>query len=131
MKLKPDTDGGDYATMIAASSMTTGEIHWETLKKAGFKTDNVIAFLKALRKRHGKWPLAVFWDNQSSFKSNDVKYAASDLDIVLIYNIPARPDLNGMENVWVHVKADYRHNKMKHLLAGLSWDHELLAIQAV
>lgn len=124
MKLKYGTSGDEYVTAIAAATETTGELHYSTLKGRGFRKEDVVAFFRILKRFYGKTPLAIFMDNQSSFKANIVKYAATDLDIVLLYNIPARPDFNGVEGIWFHVKSYYGLEKKKYLMAGKHWDNE-------
>ena len=52
-----------------------------------------------------------------------MKAAAADLDIVLIYNVPYRPDFNGVENLWTHAKAEFKAKKLGHIMAGLLWDN--------
>ena len=43
-------------------------------------------------------------------KSN--KEIARDLDIALVFNVPYRPEFNGIENVWAHAKAAFRQRKL-------------------
>ena len=44
----------------------------------------------------------------------------------MLYNLPYRPDLNGIERVWSHLKAKYRCLKVACLCHGDSFDHKLL-----
>ena len=68
-------------------------------------------FLKQLKASCKQHHITFFCDNGSCFKAKDTKRAANDLGITLIYNLPYRPDINGMENVWTHVKAAYTTKK--------------------
>ena len=60
-----------------------------------------------------------------------MKAAAADLDIVLIYNVPYRPDFNGVENLWTHAKAEYKARKLGHIMTGLSWNNQHEAEAAI
>ena len=110
--------------MLAAASQETGELHYMTLRDRGFRKDDVIAFLKILKLNFKHVHLAILLDNHMSFKSKDVMTAAYDLDIVLLYQIPERPEFNGMKDIWTHVYAHYGHEKGKYLNGGRSWDNQ-------
>jgi hypothetical protein len=47
---------------------------------------------------------AVFWDNASIHKTKEVQASAKRLGIPLLYNLPYRPDLNGIELHWRRCK---------------------------
>ena len=132
LRLKPGVSGGKYVSLLGAASAQNGAFHWELKEGSGMKKEDIVEFLAKLRKGYGPTtPLAVFLDNASCHKANVVKAAANDLGIALIYNLPYRADLNGIENVWVHVKASYRTKKVKHLMAGVSWSNKDLVIEVL
>ena len=131
MRLKPGVEGGKYVAMFGAASASDGVLHYETKVGAGIRKEDIVPFFTKLKKYYGKHKLAVFLDNASSHKALIVKQAAADLGIVLIYDVPYRPDLNGLENVWVHVKNNYRYKKTRHLMAGQSWDNEKLVKECI
>ena len=48
--------------------------------------------------RSRKW--GVFWDNCPSHKAVTVKNWLEKNDVPVIHNLPYKPALNGVENVW-------------------------------
>ena len=68
-------------------------------------------FIDALKRFHTKMngdKYALFLDNASIHKAKDTKYMAEEWGIPLIYNVPYRPDFNGIEFVWGWAKQCYR-----------------------
>ena len=108
MRLNPAAKGGKYIAVMGAASPGDGILHYRTLVGEGFKQDNLIAFMKDLKNVYKPKRIAVFMDNARFHTTDNVKRAATDLGITLIYNLKYRPDLNGLEDVWTHVKAAYK-----------------------
>lgn len=131
MRLKAGTGGDQYISVLAGCSADDGYLHTFIAEKRGVRHDDVIRFIKQLKKLCPKHEIAIFCDNGSIFTANDVKYTAADLGVTLIYNIPYRPDFNGMENIWAHVKTHYRSRKREHILAGMSWTNKTLVLEAL
>ena len=131
MRLKAGTDGGGYVSCLAAATAQDGFIHYMTKERAGIKKEDVIVFLKTLKKNSPSHNIVVFCDNGSCFTANDTKYAANDLGVTILYNLPYRPDFNGMENVWRQVKAHYRNKIVAHLCSGVSWKNSDLVTESI
>ena len=68
------------------------------------------------------------WDNCAIHKSWEVKHwlAENDPEMQLIYNIPYRPDLNGIELVWKDCKQRYRARVDYYKANNVSFDHQAL-----
>lgn len=49
---------------------------------------------------------------------------AYDLDIPLIFNMPYRPEFNGIENLWAHAKAQYKRMMLGNHAMGKSWKNQ-------
>ena len=131
MRLKPGVSGGPYVSMFGAASASDGVLHYETKVGAGIRKEDIVPFLAKLKRYYGKHKLAIFLDNGSSNKALMVKHAAADLGIVLIYDVPYRPDLNVLENVWVHLKNNYRYKKTRYLMAGQSWNNDKVVKECI
>jgi hypothetical protein len=100
----------NYVCCMAAISAQHGLRH-AVYKYAAYKAVDVVEFLKRLRELDGpQAKIAVFWDNASIHKAKVTKDRAADpdIDIKLIWNLPYRPDLNGIEFFWGDVKLHYR-----------------------
>ena len=54
--------------------------------------------------------MALFFDNARMHRARSVQALANspEIDIELIWNCPYRPDLNGIEKVWLKAKRLYK-----------------------
>ena len=68
------------------------------------KKENIILFLKSIRKSNPEKPIMVILDNFRSHHSKAVKESAESLNIKLIFLPPYSPDLNPIEFIWKSVK---------------------------
>jgi transposase len=99
-------------------------------KYTAFDSDDVVNFLLRMRELHKPDDkIAVFLDNASIHKSKATQARAADPDIniKLIYNIPYRPDLNGIEFFWGYAKRAYRKHLMQYKAEGIRFDNFGLA----
>ena len=97
----------------------------------GYKKEDVWHFLKVLKARYGKVKFAVFLDNATIHTSDATRLYASDLGIPLIFNLPYRPEYNGLENLWLHTKAEYKTTVLAWRYQGVSWDNAELAAKLI
>ena len=85
-----------------------GVLVLETIERTedhkGFDRYDMIGILRKLRDRLPEGNIALFWDNASIHKAKDTVEAADELFIAPFYNIPYRPEYNGTENLWGHMK---------------------------
>ena len=92
--------------IVVVGGVSNGNIHYK-FGEFSFSSSDIIDFLRQLRARYNQGAkLAVFWDNCGIHKSHLVRswLAEHDPELVLIFNIPYRPDLNGIELVWKDCK---------------------------
>jgi hypothetical protein len=123
-------EAGKYVACYAAISSEKGKAI--TCYKVGkaFNGANIVEFLSVLKKHSKAESIGVLLDNASIHKTRAVKAFALANGITLIYNLPYRPDLNGIEFFWAQCKAKYRR-EIKGLKASfVKWDNLTLA-QAV
>jgi hypothetical protein len=97
-----------YRTVVAAIHEKDGLILQHTQAKA-FDQYEFYAFLKELREKVGKAKrLVVLLDNCSIHKTHYIRDTCeSPLNITLLFNVPYRPDLNGIELFWKVAKLRY------------------------
>ena len=69
---------------------------------------DIVAMVKKVQAFYGpSEKVAIFLDNASIHRAQIAKEAAADIGVRLIYNIPYRPDLNGIELLWRRAKVAY------------------------
>ncbi len=104
-------DGGwKYNVCVAcldAVSPYKGLIHYKVRLKS-FKTPNFIAFLTDLKHKLGAGWHTVLLDNCNVHRAHETTKLSASIGIDLLWNVPYRPDLNGIEMVWGMAKASYR-----------------------
>ena len=61
-------------------------------------------YLRQLRKKYPRPPIALFMDNLAVHRSKDVKPLYKELNITPIYNIGYSPEFNPIEAVFSRVK---------------------------
>ena len=93
-------------------SSKTGLMLYQTKDKF-FDKHDIVEFLELLRKKKPKGKLAVFWDNCATHFSKAASDAASKLRIVLIRNVPYKPEFNGIERVWARMKWIFRRTVLR------------------
>ena len=99
---------GDYVACVAAISAESGLLYWEC-KKGAYKKETFVDFLKAIRGHSPQRKLAVFVDNASIHKwASQIGPGEEELQVELVFNLPYRPDLMGVERTWAVAKRHYR-----------------------
>jgi transposase len=63
-------------------------------------------------------------DNASIHRADYTRNAAQLLGIPLVFNLPYRPDLMGIEYMWCHAKAAFRTAINKYRKVGIDWTNE-------
>ena len=115
-------NGMPYIACFAAISVNEGCKHVIFKEGAAFKGEDICEFVQSLKwkvRRHDK--IAVFWDN-ASIHHKPRKETCYDLGIPVIRNAPYRPDLNGIEFFWGHLKRLYRREVTKHRVQAEEWN---------
>ena len=73
-----------------------------------FKADDVVKFLKIIRSKMRNKLWAIFWDNCSTHRSLIVKEFLERYNIPVVFNLPYKPELNGIECLWSAQKSQFR-----------------------
>ena len=91
--------------------------------------DDFVAFLRKLRAKLGRRPIALFMDQLPVHKSKDVRPAYDRLDITPIYNVGYSPELNPIEAVFSKVKAVFSRARLNSLVnkTGFNFDRAITA----
>ena len=129
LAFKPIAGGGKYISQMVGASIKNGVVHHELIVGAGYKKEDVCHFLKVLKKKYKDVKFAVFLDNASIHTSDHTRLFAYDLGIPLIFNIPYCPQYNGLENLWIHTKVEYKRRVTKCIYQSLKWDNEDLVTE--
>ena len=98
-------------------------MHYKALVDAAFTKTTFMQFLRALHNKVRK-PFAVLWDNASYHgkEGGEVETYCRRNEILIIRNVPYRPDFNGIEGYWALVKRSFR-SRLDWLKAnGLTWN---------
>jgi transposase len=120
-----------YVSVCGAISAQQGKIHFHLYHNQYLKSADLLLFLEGLAEKMGKTPWVIFWDNASIHTSKETKSNLEDLEVDMVLNLTARPDLNGIEMYWAQAKQYYRaavdHNKVN----GIGWDQQELVRRAL
>jgi transposase len=105
-------------SMIAGVSKTSAYFR---LHEGALKSEQIVAFLKALIKQIGR-PLLVIWDGLKAHRSRLVREYVDGLDgrIALAFLPPYAPDLNPVEYLWAWLKRHALANYCPASIAELS-----------
>lgn len=69
---------------------------------------------------------AVFIDNASYHKSKVVMKAYENLDVMPIFNVPYRPDLNPIKEIFGQIKSRFRRKRLTLIASCQDYDPEEL-----
>ena len=105
---------GPYFTALAGINSDGGMDHI-MIKDGAFDGASVVTFIRKLRSLYQGIKLAVFLDNLSAHKTNDVMNTFRELDITPIFNATYAPDFNPIETVFAQVKLQYKAHRLNML----------------
>ena len=89
-----------------------------------FNTDDFIAYLKSLRRRHGARPLALFMDQLSVHKCARSLKEMERLNITPIFNVAYSPEFNPIESVFSRVKFFFCNTRLNDLVNRRGFNFE-------
>jgi len=107
------------ATMTAERGVGLCLIHTKAVAAEDF-----VAFLRRLRNKLGRRPVALFMDQLRVHKSRDVQPEYERLDITPIYNVGYSPELNPIEAVFSKVKAVFCRARLNNLVNKTGFNFE-------
>ena len=97
-----------FIAVCGATSVERGFVLWHAREAEAFNTETFVAFLRDLKDQCKQRHIAILLDNAGYHSGEEVDEVCDRWDIHLIYNVVARPDLNGIEEVWGWAKVQYR-----------------------
>ena len=117
-----------WVAVCAASSVKSGMVHYTTLLKEAYTTKTFMKFMRALHNKCSKKSIAILIDNCGihDHKTPEFIEYCDKRDIVIIWNIKYRPDLNGIEFVWKWAKKEYRSWVDWFRANGMNWNETQL-----
>ena len=117
-----------YRSVIACMTEDKGIDHCQIYDDA-INADIFVAYLKALRVKHGKRPIALFMDRLNVHKANNVKPWYQKLRISPLFNARYSPETNPIEAVFSKVKAVFNRKRLSALVnkEGFNFDREITA----
>jgi len=93
--------------LIGAITSKTGR-HYLKYYGKYLKSNDFIDFVRVLKQKVLPAKLAIFTDNCSIHKSKKVKAYIKEENIPMVFNIPYKPEWNGIEFLWAYYKFHFR-----------------------
>ena len=94
--------------VIGFISAESGLVFVHIREQNSFTKKDVADCIKLVKNKYKFQDIALFGDNARIHKNNFVEEAACEEDVELLWNIPYRPDLQGVEGLWRIAKDLYR-----------------------
>ena len=104
--------------VVAGVSAAEGLIHLTTRPKS-FNSESFGQFLAELHEKSKSRPLIVLLDNCKIHKTNQIRNLAETLGIILVFNVPYHPELNGIELVWSIAKRRFKTLQLQRMLGKM------------
>jgi hypothetical protein len=111
-------------------SMTEGRgIENLRISDHAFDGEDFLEYLKSIRRRHGRTPLALLMDNLGIHKCTVVKPYYEKLGISCIWCIPYSPEYNPIESVFSRVKSLFNKKRLNEIVnrRGFNFDRTIEA----
>ena len=103
--------------IVSAISLDKG-LEGYMLHPRSISSPQYISFLETLSGMYDGKPFAIFLDNLSVHKTNEVLEVYKRLNITTVFNVPYSPQFNGIECYFSLVKGAYKKLLMKQMLKG-------------
>lgn len=128
---KPAVDGGHYTCAMGAICEELGLVHLRLSNKKAFNAYDVADFLFEIKEKMGSTKFAAFLDNATIHRAIFTKQAAQLMGVPLVFNLPYRPDLNGIEFLWNSAKHAFRARVKTFRGVGIKWSNKEEADAAI
>ena len=100
---------GKYTACFCGISSEDGVVFLHSVEGRAFTGADIEKYLQELRDQtDSERPIGMFLDNAKIHKTPGVQETAQRCNIELLFNLPYRPDLNGIERFWGLAKSAYR-----------------------
>ena len=116
--------------VVAAVSAEAGLILFER-RPSSFNGQQFSEFLERLHASVADQPMAVLLDNCKIHKARVTTEVVERLHINMLWNVPYRPDLNGIEFVWAIAKRRFRQLQLQRMMGTLARTFEECVDQAM
>jgi transposase len=87
-------------------------------------SEHFIDYLKALRQKMGRKPLAILFDQLAVHRSKDVKPFFEKLNIKPVFNVSYSPEFNAIEAAFSKVKFLFNHKRLNCLVNKLGFNSD-------
>jgi transposase len=87
-------------------------------------SEHFIDYLKALRRKMGRKPLAILFDQLAVHRSKDVKPYFDKLNIKPLFNVSYSPEFNAIEAIFSKVKSLFNHKRLNCLVNKLGFNSD-------
>jgi transposase len=117
-----------YRSALAAMTAAKG-VHLVMIWDHAVKEPEFEHFIKKLRTKAGKKPIALFFDNLWVHKTAEARALMAKLDITPVYNVAYSPEFNPIEAVFSKVKRHFSSQRLHNLVTkiGFNMDKEIEA----
>ena len=88
---------------------------WKSIKKEDF-----LIFIDMLCEHENICRGSILLDNCSVHRSRLVKEEMGKRGLKIVWNLPYRPEFNGIEGAWALMKAHYRKLLLRNMIVGRS-----------
>ena len=115
-----------YRSVIASLSYERG-IGLCLIHAHAIDHEDFLNYLRKLRGRNGRQPLALFMDQLQVHKAKEIRDEWAKLDIERIYNVSYSPELNPIEAGFSRVKALFNRERLNCLVnkTGFNFDRTI------
>jgi transposase len=93
---------------VVAAISTKQNLIFSKYKKGYFNSEDMIKFIRFLKRQNAGKKIALFLDNCSIHKSKKVKEYLAYSKIPFVYNLAYAPRFNGIERLWAQMKLKFR-----------------------
>ena len=112
-----------YRSVLVSMHETNG-IENPKIQDHAINSQDFISYLKMMRSRHHKKPLALLMDQLNVHKSWAVKPYYDALDIKPIFNVGYSPEFNPIESVFSKVKRHFKCSRLYYIVNQKGFDFE-------
>ena len=110
-----------YRSVLVSMHETRG-IENPKIQDRAINSDDFISYLKMMRSRHHKKPLALLMDQLTVHKAKNVRPFYDLLDIKPIFNVGYSPEFNPIESIFSIVKRHFKRDRLMKIVNQEEFD---------
>ena len=98
-----------------------------SIHPTAIRAEDFIVYLRKLRVKFKKEPLAIFMDNLQVHRAKEVKRSFEELDMHPVWNVAYSPEFNPIEAVFSKVKREFCRQRLHCLVnkVGFNMDRQI------